>query len=73
MHARSLKTSKQLQKFYTFLLHRGPATTREIIQGTGICNVSTAASELRHSKNGIPVDCKQIAHGIFQYSLGEVK
>lgn len=68
MHSAKLQTSERLQKVFRVLL-QGPHTTREIIHKTGVCAVNSIADELRD--NGIPVDCKCLRRGVFEYSIPE--
>ena len=58
IHAANLKTSTRLQKVLDFLKLRGDegATTREIIQATGMCAINSIITELR--RNGLLIDVR---------------
>jgi len=57
IHAASLETSPRLQRAYSAIRKGQELSTREWNQAANICNSNTAAAELRHPINGIPVKC----------------
>lgn len=69
MHAAKLEKSNRLQRVLAVLGNGRPKTTREIVREADVCAVNSIISELRH--NGIPIFCKPIRKGVFEYYLGE--
>lgn len=72
MHVAKLERSPRLQRTLAFLLERtayadGWASTREIARGADVCAVNDCAVELR--RNGIGVDCEQVARGHWVYRV----
>jgi DNA-binding transcriptional regulator GbsR (MarR family) len=67
MHYAKLDKSDRLQKVYMALRER-PMTTRELIEHTGCCAISSVVSELR--ENGIVIECEPIRRGVYKYTLG---
>lgn len=55
IHFARFEESERLQRLLDYLLDGTQRTTREIIQGAGICAVNSAACELR--MNGFDVRC----------------
>ena len=69
IHYAKLENSPRLQELKHLLL-RGPHTTLQILEQTEhVRAVSAAISELR--KNNIPVKCKCLGRGRFEYSIPE--
>ena len=77
IHAARLAGSPRLQRLLAYLRDRGGqgATTREIIEGAGICAVNSAIDELR--ANGIhiaPAVCEGRGPGggmVYRYRISE--
>lgn len=69
IHYAKLENSERLQELKRLLL-RGPHTTLQILEQTEhVRAVSPAITELR--KNGVPVNCKCLRRGVFEYSIPE--
>jgi len=67
IHYALYQNSERLQKLLVFMLDGKPHTTMEIINGAGICAVSSAACELR--ENGFGCYCiKKAGPAIYQLS-----
>lgn len=67
MHSAKLKNSERLQRVLAVLKQGQPKTTRQIVQEASVCAVNSIISELR--ANGIPIDCRHIKKGVFEYTL----
>ena len=70
MHAAKLEHSKRLQSVLKALWYSEvPLTTWDLIHISGQCAISSAVSELRDPINNIPIECKCIRRGVFEYTL----
>lgn len=67
MNAAKLEKSPRLQRVYEALQKHGPLTTMQIIQTAKVCAVNSIIAELR--ANQIPIDCKCLEPGVYQYRL----
>jgi hypothetical protein len=66
MHNARLERSDRLRRVLNLLL-LGPHTTWQISREAGVCAVNSIIAELR--ANGIPVNCRCLRRGVFEYSL----
>ncbi len=76
IHYANLAKSKRLQAVLALLVETwsAGATTRQIIDATGVCAVNSIISELR--KQGRPITCKfegrtPEGNSVFRYRLSE--
>ena len=68
MHYAKLENSERLRRVRDLLL-RGPHTTRQIVQEADVCAVNSIIAELK--ANDIPIQCKCLRRGVFEYSIPE--
>jgi len=69
MHAARLDKSTRLQRVLRLLSDGRWHGTRDIIALARVCAVNSCVSELR--ANGLPVACRCVGRGLFEYRLGE--
>ena len=62
--------SDRLQRVYRALL-TGPKTTRELIEMTGSCSISSIISELRACGIGV-AKAEKVRQGVYRYHLKQL-
>ena len=67
IHYAKLSGSARLRRVLHVLLTHDRCSTMEISRLARVCAVNTAIAELR--ANGINIDCKCAARGLFYYSI----
>jgi hypothetical protein len=68
-HAALLENSPRLQRVAEFLGDKKTYTTLEIQLACQVCAVGSIVSELRDSKNGFDIVCKQVGNDRFEYTM----
>jgi hypothetical protein len=68
-HAALLENSPRLQKVAGFLGGGGTYTTLEIQLACQVCAVGSIVSELRDTRNGFDIVCKQIGRDRWEYRM----
>ena len=68
-HAALLENSLRLHRVAKFLGDKKTYTTLEIQLTCHVCAVGSIVSELRDSKNGFDIVCKQVGNDRFEYTM----
>lgn len=69
IRAALMENSPRLQRVVKVLSDGKPHSTRDIQTEADVCAVGTIIQELKHTKNGFDIICKQISRDRWEYTM----